>query len=155
LAALVQDLNRGGRAALLPLGGADGETTALQGSAWHTGFGVRCSFHTGVPQFDPAAWSTERLVAEAEVDLLVWVSTLSLEPPPPTQLPTLVLGHPAMRFTREPELFVPLAVPGVHRRGAVHRGDGIGLLPLSVVNELPLPSGDDVMGRLLRLLSED
>jgi len=155
LAALVRDLNRNGRAALLPLAGADGETTAQQASAWHTGFGVRSSFHTGVPQFDPAGWSTERLLTGAEADLLVWISTLSADPPPRTSVPTLVLGHPAMRFAREPELFIPLAVPGVHRRGAIHRGDGLALLPLSELEAAELPSGAEVMARLLELIRED
>lgn len=37
LAALVRQLNEGGRAAPLPLRGADGESSAHQVSAWHTG----------------------------------------------------------------------------------------------------------------------
>jgi len=155
LASLVRDLNRNGRAALLPLAGADGETTAQQASAWHTGFGLRTSFHTGVPELDAAAWSTQRLLDAGEADLLVWISTLSADPPPPTQVPTLVLGHPAMRFEREPELFLPLAVPGVHRHGAVHRGDGLGLLPLSALGPSDLPAGGEVMARLLELIRED
>jgi len=154
LVALVRDLNRRGRAALLPLAGADGETTAQQASVWHTGFGLRTSFHTGVPELDPAVWSTRRLLDAGEADLLVWISSLSADPPPPTQVRTLVLGHPAMRFAREPELFLPLAVPGVHRRGAVHRGDGLGLLPLSRLKASDLPAGGEVMARLVELVRE-
>jgi formylmethanofuran dehydrogenase subunit B len=155
LGALVRELNADGRAALLPLGGSDGETSALQASAWHTGFGPRCSFHAGVPSYQPRAGSARRLLANGEVDLLVWISTLSDEPPPRTDLPTLVLGHPAMRLDREPEVFIPLAVPGVHRPGAIHRGDGLAVLPLRSLADTGLPTGADALGRLLGLLSEE
>jgi formylmethanofuran dehydrogenase subunit B len=155
LAMLVRDLNVKGRAALLPLGGADGETTAQQVSAWHTGFGIRQSFHAGVSQYRPRNGGGGRLLASGGADLLVWVSTLGAEPPPATEVPTLVLGHPAMVLDRVPEVFIPLAVPGVHRNGAVHRGDGIALLPLTAIAVTDLPASGPVFARLLELLAEE
>ncbi|MGB5834930.1 MAG: hypothetical protein WBG92_23505 [Thiohalocapsa sp.] len=154
LADMVRQLNQSGRAALLPLGGADGETSAHQASAWHTGFSVRQTFHAGVPKYEPRRGDTRRMLDSGGADLLVWISTLSDQPPPDTTVPTLVLGHPAMRLEREPDVFVPLAVPGVHRAGAVHRGDGLALLPLSAIVENKLPESGAVFARLLELVAE-
>jgi formylmethanofuran dehydrogenase subunit B len=155
LSALVRDLNAKGRAALLPLGGADGETTANQVSAWHSGFAVRQSFHGGMPEYRPRDGGAERLLESGGADALIWVSTLSNEPPPAADIPTLALGHPAMRFEREPEVYIPLAVPGVHRAGAIHRGDGVALLPLSAIADSQLPTSADIFARLLELVVEE
>lgn len=154
LAALARDLNDRGRAALLPLGGADGESSAHQVSAWHTGYGVRQQFHDGVPRYQPRRGDTRRLLASDGADLLLWISPLNQAPPPDTAVPTLVFGHPAMRLAREPEVFIPLAVPGVHRAGAIHRGDGLALLPLSALVKSSLPTSGDVFARLLGLLQQ-
>jgi formylmethanofuran dehydrogenase subunit B len=148
LAGLVRTLNQQGRAALLPLGEGEGEVTAHQASTWHSGFGVGTSYHEGVPRHDPLLWSWSRVLAHCEADLLVWVSTLSAEAPPATGVPTVVLGHPATRLERAPEVFVPLAVPGVHRRGVLHRGDGVALLPLRALRASRLPHGGEVLRRL-------
>ena len=85
---------------------------------------------------------------------MLWISPLNHEPPPVTSVPTLVLGHPGMTLQREPEVFIPLAVPGVHRAGAVHRGDGVALLPLAGLIENSLPNSGDVFARLLGLLEQ-
>jgi len=154
LAALVRQLNESSRAALLPLGGADGESSAHQVSAWHTGFSVRQQFQGGVPRYEPRRGDAQRLLGTDEADLLLWISPLNHEPPPVTSVPTLVLGHPGMTLQREPEVFIPLAVPGVHRAGAVHRGDGVALLPLAGLIENSLPNSGDVFARLLGLLEQ-
>ena len=154
LATLVRTLNAEGRAALLPLGGGDGDVTAQQVSAWHSGFGLRTSYHAGVPRHDARLWSAERVLADGEADLLVWVSPLNPEPPPAAAVPTLVFGHPATRFGEPPDLFVPVAVPGVHRGGVIHRGDGPALLPLRGLVDSPLPHCGEVLEGVRRLLEE-
>jgi len=155
LAALVRDLNGRSRAALLPLGGADGETSAHQVSSWHTGFSIRQSFHTGVPEYRPRSGATRQLLDSGGVDLLVWISTLNDAPPTSASVPTLILGHPAMKLEREPEVFIPLAVPGVHRAGAIHRGDGLAMLPLTAIADSTLPESAAVFARLLDLVAEE
>ncbi|MGB5734849.1 MAG: hypothetical protein WBM40_10460 [Thiohalocapsa sp.] len=152
LAAVVRQLNQEGRAALLPLGGADGESSAHQVSAWHTGFSIRQNFGGSVPRYEPRRGAAQRLLDHDGADLLLWISTLNPEPPPATSVPTVILGHPAMVLEHEPAVFIPLAVPGVHRAGAVHRGDSMALLPLTALVETGLPASGEVFARLLELL---
>jgi formylmethanofuran dehydrogenase subunit B len=155
LGQLVRTLNGQGRAALLPLGGSDGAVTAAQVCGWQTGFGARLSFATGLPVYRPGASDAGDPLRSEGTDLLVWLDLLAGEPPPLTDVPIIALGHPGMRFERAPDVFIPLAVPGVHRAGAVHRGDGQALLPLEALVESDLPSGEDVFSALADLLRAD
>jgi formylmethanofuran dehydrogenase subunit B len=152
LGQLVRALSAHGRAALLPLGGSDGAVTAGQVCGWQTGFGAQLSFATGLPVYRPGAGCAEDLLQRDGVDLLVWLDTLGGAPPPRAEVPTIALGHPAMRFEREPDIFIPLAAPGVHRHGAVHRGDGHALLPLRALVDSDLPPAERVLGALADLL---
>jgi formylmethanofuran dehydrogenase subunit B len=152
LGQLVRALNENGRAALLPLGGTDGAVTAAQICGWQTGFGAQVSFATGLPVYRPGAGSIDDLLRNEGADLLVWVDTLAGAPPPIAAVPTIVIGHPAMRCAREPDVFIPIAAPGVHRAGAVHRGDGHALLPLEAILDSDLPRGEHVFGALTELV---
>jgi formylmethanofuran dehydrogenase subunit B len=152
LGQLVRALNAHGRATLLPLGGADGAVSAAQLCGWQTGFGAQVSFATGLPVYRPGVGGIEERLRDDGADLLIWVDTLAGAPPPLAPLPTIVVGHPAMRLAREPDVFIPIAAPGVHRPGAVHRGDGYALLPLEAILESDLPRGDQVFGALAELV---
>lgn len=152
LGQLVRALNAQGRAALLPLSGNDGALTAAQVCGWQTGFSAQLSFATGVPVYRPGIGSVEDRLQRDGADVLVWLDTLGGAPPPAADVPTVLFGHPGMRFEREPEVFIPLAVPGVHRPGAVHRGDGHALLPLEALIDSDLPTGERVFGALVDLL---
>lgn len=152
LAALVRELNERSRAAMLPLSASASLTTAQLSAAWQTGFGIRTSFNNGDAHFEPDLNHGSALLEKGEVDLLVWISTLTPEPPPDTDCPVLVFGHPATVFEKSPDLFVPLAVPGIHRAGAIHRGDGLALLPLQQALDNSLPTSDAWFSTLLKRL---
>ncbi len=155
-AELVRDLNAEGRAALLNLGSGLGEITAQLSAAWHNGFGLRTSFARGYPQQDLQRYAGDRLLEDGEADLLIWFSSLSPEPAPcpngASDTPCIVIGHPASRFgDRTPEVFLPVAVPGVHRVGFIHRADGLRMVPLHALVETDLPDSAELCRRLLEL----
>lgn len=151
-AELVRDLNAEGRAALLNLGSGLGELTAQLSAAWHNGFGLRTSFARGYPQQDLQRHAGERLLEDGEADLLIWFSSLSPEPAPACQTPCIVFGHPATRFgDRAPEVFLPVAVPGVHRAGFIHRADGLRMVPLHALVETGLQGSAELCRQLLEL----
>lgn len=152
VAELVRDLNAEGRAALLNVGSGLGEVTAQLAAAWHNGFGLRTSFAHGYPRQDLQRYAGQRLLDDGEADLLVWFSSLSPEPAPAGEAPCILLGHPASRFgARAPEVFLPVAVPGVHRPGFTQRVDGLRLVPLQALLDSDLPSSADLCRRLLEL----
>lgn len=147
---LVRDINETGRAALLTLGNGHGDVTAQLASAWHNGFGIRTSFARGYPVQDLLRHAGDRLSNSGEADLVVWISSLSEQPPPPSGPPHIVIGHPATQFEDQPpDVFLPVAVPGVHRQGFMHRADGLRMLPLHPLVESELPASNDLCRQLL------
>ncbi|MHB1085132.1 MAG: hypothetical protein ACYCZA_09880 [Thiobacillus sp.] len=135
---LVKDLNLDTRWSGLPLGGSDGDTSAAQVCTWQTGYPLRTAFETKGPQYEPLMYGTERLLANGEVDALLWISAFDPERiPPETRCPTIVLGRADMTFTHMPDVFIPVAVPGVQHSGFLHRMDAVVALPL----QAPVPSG--------------
>jgi formylmethanofuran dehydrogenase subunit B len=140
LVELIKDLNRVTRFSGLPLGGSDGDFTANGVEMWQTGFPFRTRFGAAGPDYDPYHYSAERLLASGEADALLWVSSFDeRRGPPAAGVPTVVLGRPGMRFEREPEVFIPVGVPGLDHAGHFFRTDKVVALPLRKLRETSLP----------------
>lgn len=138
---LVSDLNETTRFSGLPLGGNDADVTANQVTLWQTGLPLRTGFGRGVPEYDAYHFGTERLLASKNADVLLWVSAFDpLRLPPETDVPTIVLGSPAMHFTKPPAVFIPVATPGLHHAGHFFRSDGVMAIRLRKLTDSPLPS---------------
>jgi formylmethanofuran dehydrogenase subunit B len=152
LCKMVVALNRETRCSALPLGGQDGDRTASQVAAWISGYPTRVSYARGYPEYDPYHNSAARLLAEGAADALAWVSSLSLTPPPPVAAPTVVVGRSGMRFEREPEVFIPVGVPGIDFAGHTYRCDNVVALPLRQLRESGLAKAADVLKAIERAL---
>lgn len=126
MADFARDLNRTTRWSVFPMGGNDGDVSAAQVCTWQTGYPLRIAFDSDGPRYEPLLFAADRLLERQEVDALLWVSALDPERvPPDTACPRIVLGRPDMRFEQNPDVFIPVAVPGVHHDGFMHRMDGI------------------------------
>lgn len=143
---VVKDLNTTTRAAGLTLGGNDGLTTASSLCSWQSGFPLRVSYATGKPDYDPALYSVDRMVADGEGDLLIWVASISTQlTPPETNIPTVVLGTPGLQMKRQPEVFIPVGTPGVDHVGRLIRVDSVVSLPMQDLQRSELPRVADVL----------
>ncbi len=147
-------LNKETRCAGLPLGGQDGDRTASQVSAWITGYPTRVSFARGFPEYDPYHNGTDRLLASGEADVLVWVSSLSANPPPLAEVPTVVIGRSGMSFEREPDVFIPVGVPGIDFAGHMYRCDNVVALPLYALRASGLPHAAAVLQAIEQALGD-
>jgi formylmethanofuran dehydrogenase subunit B len=128
---LVKDFNVKQRFAGLSLGGSEGSTSVSAVCAWQSGYPLRVSFQSGAPQFDPALYSIPKLLKSGVADCLVWLSGLTPDlKPPQTDVPTIVLATFDMTPDKEPDVFIPVATPGVDTRGQIMRVDGNVVLPL-------------------------
>jgi formylmethanofuran dehydrogenase subunit B len=149
---MVTVLNKETRAAVLPLGGQDGDRTASQVCAWLTGYPTRVSFARGFPEYDPYLNDAARLLREGEADALVWVSSLSVAPPPAADVPTVVIGRSGMQFDEEPEVFIPVGVPGIDHAGHMYRCDNVVAMPLYPLRDCGLTSAAAVLAAIEQLL---
>ncbi len=148
LCKMVVALNKDTRCAGLPLGGQDGDRTASQVAAWITGYPTRISYARGYPEYDPYHHAAGKLLASGEADLLVWVSSFSTSPPPDTHEPTIVLGRSGMTFEREPEVFIPVGVPGIDFPGQMYRCDNVVALPLYQLRKSGLQRATEVLAAI-------
>jgi formylmethanofuran dehydrogenase subunit B len=138
---LVKALNQATRWSGLPLGGNDGGTSAAQTSTWQTGYPLRIAYEAAGPRYEPLLFDTGCQLTTRAVDALVWISAFDPErTPPAADCPTIVLGRADMQFEQAPDVFIPVAVPGVQHTGFLHRMDAVVALPLAAPAPSDLPS---------------
>ena len=138
-------LNKTSRSSVLPLGGQDGDRTASQVCAWISGYPTRVGYLRGYPEHDPYHYAGARLLESGEADALVWVNSLSFNPPPATSVPTVVIGRSGMQFDKEPEVFIPVGCPGLDHAGHMYRCDNVVAMPLYKLRDSGLPSAAHVL----------
>ncbi|HEX6363578.1 MAG TPA: formylmethanofuran dehydrogenase [Albitalea sp.] len=148
---IVATLNAATRAASLPLGGNDGAGAVNQVFAWLTGLPLRTRAGPAGLEHEPLRFGARRLLDDRAVDGLLWIS--SFDParvPPATDLPTLVLGPPAMgpRLPASVGVYIAVATPGLGEAGHLLRTDGIIIVPLERVRDDGVPSAAVVLAAL-------
>jgi formylmethanofuran dehydrogenase subunit B len=159
---IVKAANRTVRAGCLALGGDDGALTVNQTVTWLSGLPLRTRVSkpvriadTAPLDYDPYRYGTARLLADGEVDALLWVA--SFAPPAWPQaldpaVPAIVLGHPALadaaKVRGAATVFIPVATPGIDSAGHLFRVDGSVVMPLAVARGAALPSVATIAARL-------
>ncbi len=152
LTEVVKSLNRKTRSVVLPLGGSQGDMTFNQVCTWQTGYPVRTAFGSGQPHYDPLLHDHQRLLASGEADALLWLSCLTPDRPPPgLDIPTIVIGHPRMEFSRPPDVFLPAAIPGIDHSGHMYRSDAVTSLPLRKLRSPILPAASSLLDMIAAL----
>ena len=139
LCELIKDLNQTTRFSGFPLGGNEGSMTASQVCAWQSGYPARISLGSGHPEYAPHFFSAARMDADG-ADFLLWVSSFNPKRvPPASQAPTVVLGCNGMAFKKEPDIYIPVATPGIDHSGHIFRTDNVVALRLCKLRESSLP----------------
>ncbi len=143
---MIKEINQTTRSNGLPLGGKEGDTTVNAVSSWQSGYPMRTSFSRNMPDYDPYMNRGQRMLDEGEVDLLLWVSSFNTDgTPPKTDATTIVLGRSGMTFEQEPEVFIPVGVPGIDHVGRTFRCDSAVSVPLKKLRDSGLPSTYEVL----------
>lgn len=149
----IKEVNATTRSCGLPLGGKEGDTTVNAVSSWQSGYPMRTTFNRGFPDYDPFLNDARRMLDNNEVDLLIWVSSFNTEATPPkTGVPTVVLGRSGMQFETEPDIFIPVGVPGIDHEGHTFRCDSAVSLPLKKLRDSGLPSVFEVLSAVEQAL---
>lgn len=94
------------------------------------------------------------MLAEGEGDLLVWVASFGPDPapPPPTSLPTIVIGAPGIALAGTPAVYIPVGTPGLDHSGRLVRCDNVVSLPVRKLRSLGLASVGEVAGAITAAL---
>jgi formylmethanofuran dehydrogenase subunit B len=164
---IVKAANGTVRAGCLALGGDDGALTVNQTVAWLSGLPLRTRVSTPARtagtaplDHDPYRYRAARLLADGEIDALLWVA--SFAPPAWPQaldpdVPAIVLGHPALAEAAKARgastIFIPVATPGIDSGGHLFRVDSSVVMPLTAARGATLPSVATIAERLSERLS--
>ncbi len=126
--------NQNSRAAALSLGGSDGDTSANNANTWLSGYSLNNHQHA--------------------YDLVVWVNSFSPEKLPENiDKPLIFIGNSNRKFAQTPNVFIPIATPGLDCSGTLFRVDSAVILPLKQVRKNNLPTLTDVVRQIEALLS--
>ena len=151
----VGTLNSSTRAGAMWLGGGNGAGTVNQVFTWLSGLPLRSRAGPLGLEHEPVCFDAARLLNDAAVDSLLWVSSFDAELPPPAlgraaSLPLIVLGHPALAASaaRPGAVFIPVSTPGIGSAGHLFRTDGGTVLPLTPLYADTLPTLAEVLDRV-------
>ena len=152
---IVGTLNTRSRAGAMWLGGGNGAGTVNQVFTWLSGLPLRSRAGPLGLEHEPVCFDAARLLSDAAVDSLLWVSSFDATSTPPTSsliasLPLIVLGHPALAASaaRPGAVFIPVSTPGIGSAGHLFRADGGTVLPLTPLYADTLPTLADVLDRV-------
>lgn len=150
---VIKYLTRTTRFAGFSLGGNDGGTTALNVSAWQSGYPLRVSFNKGYPEYDPHIYSTSNSLKNRRVDSMLWISSISSSvTPPKADIPSIVLATPNTRLGYRPDVYIPVGTPGIDHKGHLFRTDSVVSLPLKQLRQTSLSSVSDILNQLIEQL---
>ena len=148
---LVIKLNAKTRSSGLPLGGSEGDYSVNQASTWTSGYPTRNRFARKHPEYDPYLFSTEKLLADDQADVLLWISSFNPDKTAPAcKAPRIVIGHANME-AKDADVFIPVGSPGIDHKGTMFRIDSSVSLPLSQLRSSQLPSLSEVMAAIAAL----
>lgn len=133
------------------LGGNDGSTTANNVCTWQSGYPLRVSFNKGYPEYDAHHYSTQNLLKNKLIDALFWVSSFdSSIVPKNVSIPTIILSTPDTKLNFEPDVFIPVATPGLDHSGQLFRTDSAVILPLKKLRQSPYKSVEYIVKQIIR-----
>ncbi|SMG59796.1 formylmethanofuran dehydrogenase [Paraburkholderia susongensis] len=165
---IVKAANRTSRAACLALGGDDGALTVNQTVTWLSGMPLRTRVSkpariagTAPLDHDPYRYRASRLIADGEVDALLWVASFAPQAWPASldaAIPLIVLGHPALANAAKARgantVFIPVATPAIDSGGHLFRVDSSVVMPLAAARGAALAPVAEIAARLGALTSE-
>jgi formylmethanofuran dehydrogenase subunit B len=141
IADLVAAANLGTRCAGLPLRRESTYTNANQAVTWLTGFALPVLFEGGEARHDPMRHSAERWLADGTADVVLWLDAWAGASRTQARgaKHIVVAPHPAAG-EEEPDVLIPVGIPGRDSAGHLFRGDGVVSLHLRPLLPSRMPS---------------
>lgn len=127
---------------------------------WQTGYPFSVNLSRGYPRYSPGEYSAGPMLARGEADCLVLVGGERISKLPEAaqsrllQIPVIQLDPPGVCRDVPATVRFNTAIYGIHRRATAYRMDEVPV-PLRQVLHSDLPSDDEVLRALLRVLKEE
>ena len=145
----ILDRNKTSRAACMPISGSLGDTTSAQTLTWLTGFPSRIKYKNGSFVHDRNIYNSEIITNKKNTDVVIHVSSLSPNKIKINKnLKNIVIGHPNSKFTFQPDVFIPVGIPGIDYRGIMFRTDNVVSIALKKIRAINLPTTKEILDKL-------
>ena len=145
----VLDKNKASRAACMPISGSLGDTTSAQTLTWLTGFPSRIKYKNGSFVHDRNIYNSEIITNKKNTDVVIHVSSLSPNKIEINKnLKNIFIGHPNSKFTFQPDVFIPVGIPGIDYRGIMFRTDNVVSIALKKIRDINLPTTKEILDKL-------
>jgi formylmethanofuran dehydrogenase subunit B len=124
---------------------------------WQTGYPFSVNLSRGYPRYNPGEYSANDLLEHGEADLCLLVGCESVPEMSSKArrhletIPTILLDHPTVQNSFQPQVKFTTAVYGVHLPGTVYRMDEVPI-PLRKVLTTHYPSDAEVLERITESL---
>ena len=59
-----------------------------------------------------------------------------------------MIGHPNSTFTNQPDIFIPVGIPGIDYEGIMFRTDNVVSVALKDVRNISLPNSQSILDKL-------
>jgi formylmethanofuran dehydrogenase subunit B len=152
---LIKFMNRSTRYAGFSLGGNDGGMSAQNVSTWQSGYPLRVSYSNGYPDYDPHKYSATNVLKRHEVDAMVWISSFGADSKPPkARIPSIILADTPVKMEYTPDVYIPVATPGLDHTGQMIRTDSVVSLSLKQIRESKRMSVSGILNRVLLSLGK-
>ncbi|MBC6444888.1 MAG: hypothetical protein GDA50_05555 [Alphaproteobacteria bacterium GM202ARS2] len=139
-----------------PLGGDGNIVGAGQIALWQSGFPLRIAYQKdGRPYHDSRAYDGKKLLADGDVDALLWLTLFDAKDSPPAckkDTPSIVIGRKDLEMPYEPSVYIPVSIPGLDHAGVIVRLDNVVSLPLKALRTNDMPTACDILDLLTQKL---
>jgi len=145
----ILDRNKISRAACMPISGSLGDTTSSQTLTWLTGFPSRIKYAHGSFVHDRNIYNNEIIIDKKSTDVVIHISSLSPNKIKINEnLKNIFIGHPNSKFTSQPDVFIPVGIPGIDYEGIMFRTDNVVSLALKKIRAINLPTTKEILDEL-------
>ena len=145
----IVNLNQTQRAACMPISGSLADVTSSQAMTWMTGFPSRIKHVSNSFKHDRESYDSENLISKKNVDLVLHISTISPDKIEINKkIKNIVIGHPNSTFTNQPDIFIPVGIPGIDYEGIMFRTDNVVSVALKDVRNISLPNSQSILDKL-------
>lgn len=150
LQTLVQSLNAEKRWGGMALAGNESATTFEEVCLWSTGYAGRLRYRGDQVLYEPRLIDAKRMLASGESDCMVWIGGLEGDHLPGRPgVPAIVLTSNPEALDWQPDVLIPIGVPGIDHAGTSVRSDHVVSLPLRKLRDSDLPAAADVLDRII------
>ena len=134
------------RSSILPINGKNNISGAVQYCLWKTGFPLRVQFTDIGVDYNPIEYKSNLIAKRKE--LQIYINCFQYKKNINMFKKNIFIGNPLFKNKKDFDVFIPVMIPGIHKKGLVLRGDGVTTIKLDKITESEYESVSQIFKRI-------